>query len=632
MVAPLYEAAGTYLAGGSAASADIVVPAGTAAGKIVLVHLYKENTAAVTPPAGFTECTNSPISTVSSVNSQHIFWKRLTAADAGTYSFSWTGAVWRDGVATLYSGCATTGTPVEINNAAQLSTAGTPTPTVSGTTLGPDRLLVFSGGNINAGILTAPAGFTKRAGGGGSNGLGVCVPATGQAAAGATGSIAGSWDNSGTQTAFLTALIPDSGSASAPGKTRHPGRGPGRGRARFARSQAGFTSFATIDATADAPLGDLVATATAGIDHPATAAAPLGGLAATAAATAEVPATVAAPLGGLAATATAGISHDATAAAPLGALTSTATAVITHDVTVAAPLGGLSATATGARIWDATATAPLGGLSAAATAGLDHPGTATAPLGALNATATAGVSHVVTAAAPLGALTATATGTVTRADATATAALGGLVGAATASPDHPATSTAALGGLTGTATSVVTHPATAAAPLGDLTAAATTTITHNGVATAALGDLVGHAAVQVTVIDATTTTNLGELTATAAGTREATGEADAPLGDLTADTIGDVAHDVEEVFADLGGLTATITGADLTRVAVAAATLGRLYANAAINATGRPADLRAGAVTALLYATAGTVTTRRGPVAATPTQLVGPRADISEAP
>lgn len=206
MAAPTFTAAGTYLAGASAASAAIAVPAGTAADLIVLVHLYKENAATVTPPAGFSECTNSPISTSPTVTSQHVFWKRLTGADAGTYTFSWTGSTWREGVATLYSGASTTGTPVEVNNAAQNSASGTATPAVSGSTGGVDRLLILGWTNINAGIPAPPTSFTLRAGGTGSAGSAVMTKA--QAAAGATGSLAGSWDNSGQQTAFLTALLP----------------------------------------------------------------------------------------------------------------------------------------------------------------------------------------------------------------------------------------------------------------------------------------------------------------------------------------------------------------------------------------------------------------------------------------
>lgn len=214
MAAPTPVSVGTYLAAASATTAAVAVPAGAQANDVVLAHLWKVSAAAVTPPAGFTECTNSPISTVTNgVHSQHVFWKRLTGSDSGTYSFSWTGSTTREGVACLYRGCVTTGDPTEINNAAQDSSSTAPTPAVSGTTGGADRLLTIGFTKFNTGTLTPPTGFTLNST---STGTERVVTATMvKASAGATGSLSGSWSTASRQTAFLIALVPVAGSAVA---------------------------------------------------------------------------------------------------------------------------------------------------------------------------------------------------------------------------------------------------------------------------------------------------------------------------------------------------------------------------------------------------------------------------------
>ncbi len=214
MAAPVFGTAGTYLGGASSASAAVAVPASVAADDIILVHLYKENTAAITPPAGFTQVTNSPIATTTSVSQQSVWWKRATGGDTGTYTFSWTGSAWTEGVATRYTGCVTSGDPTEVNNfATSGSTAVLASPAVSGTTADVDRLLVWGATNFNGGgQITAPTGFTGRDGHttGPTPGAIGCATKT-QAAAGATGSVTSNWNISDVCTASLVALLPDTG-------------------------------------------------------------------------------------------------------------------------------------------------------------------------------------------------------------------------------------------------------------------------------------------------------------------------------------------------------------------------------------------------------------------------------------
>ena len=85
----------------------------------------------------------------------------------------------------------------------------------------------------------------------------------------------------------------------------------------------------TTDATGEAELGGLVATATATVVLPATASATLGGLASSATATVALPAIASADLGGLTASAITAVEQNAVATATLGGLVATADATDT---------------------------------------------------------------------------------------------------------------------------------------------------------------------------------------------------------------------------------------------------------------------------------------------------------------
>lgn len=203
MPAPASGGAGTYLTGVAGTTAAIPVPSGVAADDVVLVHLYLETTAAVTAPSDFTELSPFPSATGAKPQTVRTFWKRAIGADSGTYGFSWTGSAWRDGVATRWTGCITTGSPIDAQTSAARSSSGTTTPAVSLTTTGADRRLVWSGSSWDGGAWTPPSGWTEHVD---SGALGIASLA--QAAAGSTASITGVCAVSSSQTAWLLALIP----------------------------------------------------------------------------------------------------------------------------------------------------------------------------------------------------------------------------------------------------------------------------------------------------------------------------------------------------------------------------------------------------------------------------------------
>lgn len=209
MVAPAFGSAGTYLAGvtGGSTTAAFAVPAGVAANDIILVFMYKENTNAITGmPTGFTEITTAPSTTAP--QQHHVFWKRATGADTGTYgNFTWTGQVWREGVAIRITGAITSGSPVDVQNTNSSNSSVSPTPVVSVTTTGIDRLMVWSATNFNSGTWTMPTqggGYTIRS----ANGNDLVVGTVAQAAAGASGSVTGSCSSSAPTTSRLLAILP----------------------------------------------------------------------------------------------------------------------------------------------------------------------------------------------------------------------------------------------------------------------------------------------------------------------------------------------------------------------------------------------------------------------------------------
>jgi hypothetical protein len=213
VAAPAFGSAGTGLAYGARTNSSIPVPAGVAAGHIVLVHLYADDSSpTVTPPSGFTEITFSPTPlTTGPTSQQHIYWKRATGADSGTYLFTHAAAN-TQAVATRWTGCVTTGTPLEVLGSAQRTTAGTVTPAVSGTTAGADRLLVFTGTEYSSPTWTPPTGFTEAV-----DFESVTVDYKAQATAGATGSVSATASGSNAQTATLIGLLPVAGAPPAPG-------------------------------------------------------------------------------------------------------------------------------------------------------------------------------------------------------------------------------------------------------------------------------------------------------------------------------------------------------------------------------------------------------------------------------
>ena len=186
---------------GNSATPSTAVPAGVAAGTIVLLACSVDNTAAAFDtadwPAGFTEL--DEVGTTADGQRMAVGWKRATGADTGSYTFGNLGAS-GDWVcqAVALTGRHATSPPVVSTAAINNTLNATPvTVTANGVTaVAGDDLAWVSAPDTNAGNNgaghTPPAGYTERqdAMSGWTN---LSVATVDNVAAGATGSVSGTF-------------------------------------------------------------------------------------------------------------------------------------------------------------------------------------------------------------------------------------------------------------------------------------------------------------------------------------------------------------------------------------------------------------------------------------------------------
>lgn len=212
MAAPAFGAIGAQLQTNPGSTSSVAVPAGVVALDIIVVAMFVDGTATVSGlPSGFAHATGSPMTvTGTGAHSQVVAWKRASGADSGTYDFTVTSAGYVNAAASRYTGAVTTGDPWEAVDPEFSTSPGTTSPPCTVTTLGSDRLLVWSATNWSGGAWTPPASFTERR----DSGDQVMTSADlAQAAAGSSGSVVGTCVGNDRRTAWLGALLPAAGAA-----------------------------------------------------------------------------------------------------------------------------------------------------------------------------------------------------------------------------------------------------------------------------------------------------------------------------------------------------------------------------------------------------------------------------------
>lgn len=212
MVMPSFAAVGSTLTGSNSTTAAVPVPAGVLPDHVVFVFLYVETTQAVTPASGFAECPSSPVVVTGGNDSHdlHIFWKRATAADSGTYTFTIaSGLGWRMGVAVRFIGCVRSGTPVEATTSAiDITGTATHSPAVSSTSLGVDREWLWVASNYGGASSTPPSGVTERVDV--TSSTSITAGTKDQPFVGSSGSLSNTWTTGAGSAAWLGALKPES--------------------------------------------------------------------------------------------------------------------------------------------------------------------------------------------------------------------------------------------------------------------------------------------------------------------------------------------------------------------------------------------------------------------------------------
>lgn len=185
------------------------VPSGAAIDDIAVVALGQWNgggTPTITPPSGFTQKGGFWTSGDGAAKNS-VWWKRLTAADSGTYSFSWTTSYWSTAQCALFSGCVTSGDPWDAVATAVAGTFGTFT-TQTLTATDADGGLVWACYNDSSGTHTPPTNFTEAA----DNDCAAMAWRTG-AGAGSQSAAAASVTSSSPAGAWFGALLSSGGGA-----------------------------------------------------------------------------------------------------------------------------------------------------------------------------------------------------------------------------------------------------------------------------------------------------------------------------------------------------------------------------------------------------------------------------------
>lgn len=242
-----YRSSSQYAPGSNGTTAVLPVPTGAAIGDIVVVGIYKENTAAVSPPDGTWTSKASLTTSGGTHGALHVLWKRLTAADTGTYTFTWTGSAFRAGAAGAWSGRIATGDPFD-------GTVGTSEPGATSTTVNVSTSPTGSNGdavgfwtNFNGGAsFTAPTNYTQRQ----SVSSVIAMETRDAVASGSTGNVTATCTITDWMKAFLGVLaIASSGTTGTAAPTEANDTSSASGRLGYsgtsARTEANDTSSAT---------------------------------------------------------------------------------------------------------------------------------------------------------------------------------------------------------------------------------------------------------------------------------------------------------------------------------------------------------------------------------------------------
>lgn len=195
----------SQLVGSNTTSAAVPVPTGAASGDIAVVAIYMESTATITTvPSGFQTPAKADLQTSATSRGRLVvYWKRLTAGDTGTYTFSWSGATWRSAACGLWSGRVASGDPFDGTvGTGESTTTVSASPAVSTTPSGSNGDAVFFATDFTGGnSWTPPTNYTER-----QDNDEITLASRDAVASGSTGSVTATLNVSGFSKAFVGVL------------------------------------------------------------------------------------------------------------------------------------------------------------------------------------------------------------------------------------------------------------------------------------------------------------------------------------------------------------------------------------------------------------------------------------------
>lgn len=187
------------------ATCAIPVPAGATAGDIAVAFVHLEATGTITPPSGWNATAKWDSGLIGTHARATVWWKRLTGADSGTYSFAIPNTGHAGGC-TLFSGRLASGDPFEAVSTNTATSTVVTCAALSPAAAGDD--LYGAASSYAGGAWTPPSGMTERVD------SDVDQNSADNVAAGSTGTKTFTCTGAGEIFGFLGALLPDTGGGS----------------------------------------------------------------------------------------------------------------------------------------------------------------------------------------------------------------------------------------------------------------------------------------------------------------------------------------------------------------------------------------------------------------------------------
>lgn len=204
-----FRAKNEFNAVGGSTTATNTKPTGTVDTDILLLCIYIEGTMAITYPSGFAEV--AAINASDSSFALRLAWKRALSEGA-SYGSSWTGGAYADFVMLCYSGCITTGSPMDATPTTSALGSGSGTivsPSI--TTVSANTMVISFVGDIAGNALTKPTAMTLRSNFDDQGSADVI-----QAAAGASGTFSWTLAGGASQRNAITLALKPPSTAKAP--------------------------------------------------------------------------------------------------------------------------------------------------------------------------------------------------------------------------------------------------------------------------------------------------------------------------------------------------------------------------------------------------------------------------------